>query len=107
MLTWAGHRGHERKSPRYGTFGSRCAGRATRLAEAGTDATGTITTPPGSHADVVAGVIVIVTGTLAAVAALLTSAGLLARLILDRRRLARWDAERGSVGPLWTGRRAE
>ena len=73
--------------------------------QAWTGATGAITTPPGNHATVVTAVVITAAGTVTGVVSLLAVTGLLARLVLDRRRLARWDAEWGSAGPLWTGRR--
>jgi hypothetical protein len=39
-----------------------------------------------------------------AVAGLLAALGLLGRWVLDRRRLAAWDARWRSTGPQWTGR---
>jgi len=39
-----------------------------------------------------------------AVAAVLAAIGLLARWVLDRRRLAAWDARWKTTGPQWTGR---
>jgi hypothetical protein len=41
----------------------------------------------------------------AIVAAALALLGLVAHWILDRRRLAAWDAHWSATGPQWTGRR--
>jgi hypothetical protein len=68
------------------------------------DGSGRLTAAPLKH-DVLAEEIAIAASlTTVAVAAVLVAIGLLARWVLDRRRLAAWDARWKATGPQWTGR---
>ena len=68
-----------------------------------TDGSGRLEPAPVQHADVVAqeALAALAAAVLAAAAVAVT--GLLARRVLDQRRLAAWDAEWSRTGPRWTG----
>jgi hypothetical protein len=69
------------------------------------DRAGRLTSSPVQRSDVIGRVALAAALATAAVAAALTVIGLLAHWMLDRRRLAAWDARWARTGPLWTGRR--
>jgi hypothetical protein len=70
-----------------------------------TDPTGALTGPPLTSSQVVSrAALAAVTAFMAAGIALL-GAGVLARWVLDRRRLAAWDADWRATGPRWTSPR--
>ncbi len=79
--------------------------RAGRTVTIWTDRLGHLVGYPVQHVDVV--VRSILAGLLSAgvLAAVLAGIWLLARLLLDRRRLAAWDIGWAATGPQWTGRR--
>lgn len=66
---------------------------------------GRLTGPPLSHAGVVEHVVDAVVAAPAALALLLLTAGWVTARVLDRRRLAGWEADWRVVEPQWTGRR--
>jgi hypothetical protein len=68
-------------------------------------AQGRLTHPPLTHADVVVHAIAAATLTPALLALALCTVGGAASLALDRRRLARWEADWRVVEPQWTRRR--
>ncbi|HEY7432318.1 MAG TPA: hypothetical protein VH641_16460 [Streptosporangiaceae bacterium] len=69
------------------------------------DDTGRLTHPPLSRADVTGQVIQAAVAVPVVLALLLAAAGGVVSLILDRHRLARWEADWSAVEPQWTGRR--
>jgi len=69
------------------------------------DETGRLTRPPLSRADVVEHVIGVAVAAPAALALLLGMVGWVTSRVLDRRRLADWEADWSVVEPQWTGRR--
>ena len=69
-----------------------------------TDRSGRLTASPLQRGDVVEEVALAASLAAMAVAGLLAALGLLGRWVLDRRRLAAWDARWRSTGPQWTGR---
>jgi hypothetical protein len=69
------------------------------------DKAGRLTVPPLSRTDVVDRVIEAVAVTAAALILLLSAISWPASAVLDRYRLARWEAEWLAVEPQWTGRR--
>lgn len=68
------------------------------------DGSGRLTEMPLRPGDVAEETALAASLTTVAVAGLLVAIGLLARWVLDRRRLAAWDARWKSTGPQWTGR---
>jgi len=69
-----------------------------------TDRSGQLTASPMQHGDMIEEVALAASLATIAVGAVLAAAGLLARWVLDRRRLAAWDARWRATGPQWTGR---
>jgi hypothetical protein len=69
------------------------------------DASGRLTHSPLTHADVVDHVVGAAVVTPLVLALVLCAAGWAASRVLDRRRLARWDAEWLAVEPRWTKKR--
>ena len=69
------------------------------------DDKGRLTHPPLSRADVTGQVIQAAVAVPVVLALLLAAAGRVIALILDRHRLARWEADWSAVEPQWTGRR--
>jgi len=69
------------------------------------DETGRLTRPPLSRADVVKHVIGVAVAAPASLALLLGVVGWVTSRVLDRRRLADWEADWSVVEPKWTGRR--
>ena len=67
-------------------------------------ASGRQTRPPLSRSQVIVRAFFTSTGVTAALAVLLLGTAMLARYILDRRRLADWDAEWRVTEPRWTNR---
>ena len=65
---------------------------------------GQLTSPPMSESQVASMTQLGDIAGAAAVAVLLAVVGVLARLSLDKRRLAAWDADWQSTGPRWTAR---
>jgi hypothetical protein len=70
------------------------------------DPTGAVTDPPMDHRVIVGDVWLAVMMTCLVSWVLLLAAGMLARRVLDRRRLRAWEAEWRTSGPLWSGRRS-
>lgn len=70
-----------------------------------TNDSGQPTGVPVQPVDVTARTILAASVAVGVVAALASCAGLLAHWLLDRRRLAAWDAEWSQTGPQWTGQR--
>jgi len=70
-----------------------------------TDASGAVTDPPLNHRDITGQVCVAVMATCLGSLLALLAAGVLARWVLDRRRLRAWEAEWRASEPLWSGRR--
>jgi hypothetical protein len=68
------------------------------------DGSGRLTHVPLRPGDVAGEIALAASLTTVAVAVVLAVAGLLARWVLDRRRLAAWDARWKATGPQWTGR---
>jgi hypothetical protein len=68
------------------------------------DGSGRLTEMPLRPGDVAEEIALAASLTTVAVAGLLVAIGLLARWVLDRRRLAAWDARWKATGPQWTGR---
>jgi hypothetical protein len=69
------------------------------------DASGDVTDPPPAHNAVVGDVVIAVTLTCLGLLFALMGAQSLVFRALDRRRLANWEAEWRTIGPLWTGHR--
>ena len=69
-----------------------------------TDRSGRLTASPLQHGDVIEEVALAASLATIAVAAVLAVLGLVTRWVLDRRRLAAWDARWRATGPQWTGR---
>ena len=69
------------------------------------DKAGRLTVPPISRADIVYHVIGAAAVTAAALILLLSAVSWAASLVLDRYRLARWEADWLAVEPQWTKRR--
>jgi hypothetical protein len=70
------------------------------------DPSGAVTEPPLDHRIVVGDVWLAVMTTCFMSSLLLLAAGVLARRVLDRRRLRAWEAEWRASGPLWSGHRS-
>jgi hypothetical protein len=68
------------------------------------DGSGRLTDMPLRPGDVAEEIALAASLTTVAVAAVLAAIGFLARWVLDRRRLAAWDARWKATGPQWTGR---
>jgi hypothetical protein len=68
------------------------------------DRSGQLTASPLQRGDVVEEVSLAASLAAMAVAGVLAAVGLITRWVLDRRRLAAWDARWRSTGPQWTGR---
>jgi hypothetical protein len=66
------------------------------------DAAGRPAEPPLRHAQVEGQAVMAAMAAVFAVAMLLGGAGLFARRVADRRRLAAWDAEWRATGPKWS-----
>lgn len=92
-------------TPRTGSIYVPGGSRAGSTVMVWTDSAGRLTGVPLRPSDVSARVALAATLAAAGVAALAAIAGLLAHLILDRRRLAAWDAGWSETGPQWTGQR--
>ncbi len=69
-----------------------------------TDRSGQLTASPLQRGDVIEEVALAASLAAMAVAGVLAALGLLTRWVLDRRRLAAWDARWRATGPQWTGR---
>lgn len=69
------------------------------------DASGHVTGPPASHADVIGAVFTAVALAALGVTVVLLAAHMLLRQALERRRLSAWDAEWRATGPRWTSHR--
>ena len=70
------------------------------------DPSGAVTDPPLDHRVVVGNVWLAVMATCLVSWVLLLAAGVLARRVLDRRRLRAWEAEWRASGPQWSGHRS-
>ena len=68
------------------------------------DRSGQLTASPLQRGDVVEEVALAASLATMAVAGVLAVVGLITRCVLDRRRLAAWDARWRATGPQWTGR---
>jgi hypothetical protein len=68
------------------------------------DRSGQLTASPLQRGDVVEEVSLAASLAAMAVAGALAVVGLITRWVLDRRRLAAWDARWRATGPQWTGR---
>jgi NADH:ubiquinone oxidoreductase subunit 3 (subunit A) len=69
------------------------------------DASGAITSPPPDHRVIAGDVTIAATVTSMVAILLLLESNVLARRVLDRKRLSAWDADWRATGPLWSGRR--
>jgi len=69
-----------------------------------TDRSGQLTASPLQRGDEIEEVALAASLATMAVAAVLAALGLLTRWVVDRRRLAAWDARWRATGPQWTGR---
>ena len=69
-------------------------------------ATGSLTSPPATHGDIVSDVFIASAATSLILLVVLMGLGGLARRLLDRRRMSAWDAEWRAVEPLWTRHRS-
>jgi hypothetical protein len=76
---------------------------AGHLVQVWIDRAGRLVPGPLGHAQAAGGAVLAAVGTLAVLAAALVIGGAVARRVLDRRRLAGWEAAWSSVGPEWTG----
>ena len=70
------------------------------------DPRGAVTDPPPDHRFIVGDVWIAVMATCLVSLLVLLAAGVLARRVLDRRRLSAWEAEWRANGPLWSGHRS-
>jgi hypothetical protein len=68
------------------------------------DRSGRLTASPMQRGGVIEEVALAASLATIAVAAVLAALGLVTRWVLDRRRLAAWDARWRATGPQWTGR---
>ena len=69
-------------------------------------ATGSLTSPPATHGDIVSDVFIASAATSLILLVVLMGLGGLALRLLDRRRMSAWDAEWRAVEPLWTRHRS-
>jgi hypothetical protein len=92
----SGGRAHTGKIP------AAAGSRADAVVPVWLDRAGNVRIPPPTADQVQERVIVVAAAALAALAVLLASLALLARWVLDRRRLAGWDAAWQAVGPQWS-----
>lgn len=69
-----------------------------------TTSDGKLTDPPLQDSQVTGDAVLAGTVSVIALATVLTVTGMLARYVLDRRRMAAWDAEWRATGPRWTTR---
>jgi hypothetical protein len=76
---------------------------AGHLVQVWTERAGRLVPGPLGYAQTAGGAVLAAVGTVAVLAAALVVGGAAARRILDRRRLAGWEAAWASVGPEWTG----
>jgi hypothetical protein len=91
-------------TPRTGKIYAPAGAKAGSRVLVWTDGSGRLTDAPLRPGDVAEEIALGALLTTMAVAAVLAVAGLLARWVLDRRRLAGWDARWKATGPQWTGR---
>jgi hypothetical protein len=68
------------------------------------NASGQLAHPPLTHADIAARIIGAAVATPIVLTVLLCAAAKAASLLLDRHRMARWEADWRAVAPQWTGR---
>jgi hypothetical protein len=92
-------------APRTGEIYAPGGSTAGSTVQSWTDRSGRVTGTPIEGADVVVRIALAALLATAIVAAALALLGLVAHWILDRRRLAAWDAHWSATGPQWTGRR--
>ena len=97
---WAAPDGTPRTGDVYAPAGARAGTRVLVWA----DGAGRLTDVPLRPGDVAEETALAASLTTVAVAAVLAAIAFLARWVLDRRRLAAWDARWKSTGPQWTGR---
>jgi hypothetical protein len=76
---------------------------AGHLVQVWIDRAGRLVPGPLGHAQAAGGAVLAAVGMVAVLAAALVIGGAAARRMLDRRRLAGWEAAWSSVGPEWTG----
>ena len=69
-------------------------------------ASGSLTSPPATHGDIVSDVFIASAATGLILLVVLMGLGGLARRLLDRRRMSAWDSEWRAVEPLWTRHRS-
>jgi hypothetical protein len=69
------------------------------------DTSGAAAYPPPDHRDIAGAVTIAAVGTGLLASLFLLGSNVLARSVLDRRRLSAWDAEWRATGPLWSGHR--
>jgi hypothetical protein len=91
-------------TPRTGEIYAPAGAKAGSTVTVWADRSGRLTPIPLQRGDVVEEVALAASLATMAVAAVLAAIGLLARWVLDRRRLAAWDAHWKATGPQWTGR---
>jgi hypothetical protein len=101
LVRWATPAGPSRT----GETGYGGAAAPGRVVTVWVDASGRLAHPPLTHADVVDHVIGAAIATPAALALVLWVAGWAVSRALDRRRLARWEADWLAVEPVWTKNR--
>jgi hypothetical protein len=97
---WAGPAG-----PRTGKVYARPGARASSVVMVWTDRSGRLTGPPVPAATMADQVLLAAVSAPAALALVLVAVWVYASLILDRRRMAAWDADWSVTGPQWTGQR--
>ena len=97
---WTAPDGTPRTGDIYAPSGARAGSKVLVWA----DGSGRLTDVPLRPGDVAEEIALAASLTTMAVAAVLVAIGLLARWVLDRRRLAAWDARWKTTGPQWTGR---
>jgi hypothetical protein len=98
---WQAPDGRARTGEVYAPGGAR-AGRTVTI---WTDRLGHIVGYPVQHVDVVVRSVLAGLASASVLAAVLAGIWLVARLLLDRRRLAAWDIGWAATGPQWTGKR--
>jgi hypothetical protein len=91
-------------TPRTGEIYAPVGAKAGSTVVVWADGSGRLTDVPLQRGDVTEEIALAASLATVAVAAVLATIGLLARWVLDRRRLAAWDARWKATGPQWTGR---
>jgi hypothetical protein len=91
-------------TPRTGEIYAPVGAKAGSTVPVWADGTGRLTAIPLQSGDVAEEIALAASLATMAVAGVLAAIGLLVRWVLDRRRLAAWDARWKATGPQWTGR---